>query len=337
MNAIDQLLSQPITDNPHYPRARRAQDRRCRGLSVPMGFVLPWKSLSCSRCPGRPPGSAAVPSRPAGGGCAGQGACRWRGGRWGPAAQPSPGGTRTMPAALSMAGGAGRRHRRGGRRRGEGDGTRYLLVVPCQDALHRLGTAAAAPLHGLQHRAQLWARLRARLHARLSRSVPFRPVPPGAAGSGRAPPARRTPRPLTRPTLPRKPLGLAGSVRAPLAGGVGGAHPRALLLAALPLAGRGGERTPSPSMPNGTAGGGGRRALLPRGTMGAAVRAHSAAGSRREERWECSRTVGGTGTARHLPPPRACCVLSATCPVLTEAVMRRTAATTRAGRFFLSF
>lgn len=131
---------------------------------------------------------------------------------------------RAQPGDQDGAGGAAHGGRggpatpRGERRRGEGDGTRYLLVVARQDALHRL--CAAAPLHGLQHRAQLRGRLRARLHARRSRPAPPRPAPPAAAA-----PRPRAPRPLTCRRSPRKPLGLAGSGRTPLAGAARGAHP----------------------------------------------------------------------------------------------------------------
>lgn len=158
-----------------------------------------------------------------------------------------------MLAALPTAGGAGRRRR-------EGDGTRYLLVVPRQDALHRLG--AAAPLHSLQHRAQLRARLRARLHARPSR--------PARRRRERPRPARA---PRDAPDAPRGSRGTDGQAASACHWLEGPAARTPSLRIGCRLSC--GERTPSPSKPNGAA----RPALLPRGTMGAVVRAHNAEGS----------------------------------------------------------
>lgn len=124
--------------------------------------------------------------------CRGNGS---RGGdRRGPSTKPSPGEQGRAPAAGCCRGrggdtaGCGERGRKGRlapqREREDARPTptaRYLFVVPRQDPLHCLG--ASAPLHGLQHRAQLHARR------------PPGPAPPAAAA---APP---------RPDLPpRTPL-----------------------------------------------------------------------------------------------------------------------------------
>lgn len=149
-----------------------------------VGFVLPGESAFPWALPSLatpvPHGEAPRPYRAQ--------AASWGNGsgdRWGPTAEPSPGrgaAARTpaspgppRPGAGGAAeGGTGRRHRRGGggeegnkTRRPPSPTARYLLVVPRQDPLHGLGATAAAPLHGLQHRAQLHAR-------RPLRSAPLR-------------------------------------------------------------------------------------------------------------------------------------------------------------------
>lgn len=193
----------PITHTTLW--VRRTQDRTCRGPSLAMGFVLPWKSASFSHGPGSPPRQRRGALHGLERGAHGRGGKLRRAG----AVRGGGHGGRAVsagdPLHSPVRGGAGRCWRRcrwRAGRGGDGAGGASQRGGGWDPLPPRCTTPGRAP-PPRRHRRRAPPRPPAPRPAPgpARRPAPCPTVPSGAAGSGRAPPARRKPRPLTRPTL----------------------------------------------------------------------------------------------------------------------------------------